>query len=58
MQQIIGLFLCPSDQAKPVATNPATDYGVPVMGPTNYVVCVGTGATNGGGGAILIEERY
>jgi prepilin-type N-terminal cleavage/methylation domain-containing protein/prepilin-type processing-associated H-X9-DG protein len=48
VEQVIKLFLCPSDQAQPVATNAATDYGVPVIGPTNYAVCVGSGTTNGG----------
>jgi prepilin-type N-terminal cleavage/methylation domain-containing protein/prepilin-type processing-associated H-X9-DG protein len=48
VQQIINIFLCPSDLGGPVATNAATDYGVPVMGPTNYAACVGSGTTNGG----------
>jgi prepilin-type N-terminal cleavage/methylation domain-containing protein/prepilin-type processing-associated H-X9-DG protein len=48
VQQVIKLFLCPSDLGKPVATNAATDYGVPVIGPTNYAVCLGSGTTNGG----------
>ncbi len=48
VSQVIKLFLCPSDLAAPVATNPATDYGVNVIGPTNYAVCVGSGATRGG----------
>jgi prepilin-type processing-associated H-X9-DG protein len=48
VEQVIKLFLCPSDLMQPVATNAATDYGVPVMGPTNYAVCVGSGTTNGG----------
>ncbi|HEY7423385.1 MAG TPA: DUF1559 domain-containing protein [Gemmataceae bacterium] len=43
VEQVIKLFLCPSDLQKPVATNAATDYGVPVIGPTNYAVCVGSG---------------
>jgi prepilin-type N-terminal cleavage/methylation domain-containing protein len=46
VQQVVKLFLCPSDVGQPVA-NPG-DYGVPTMGPTNYAVCVGTGTTNGG----------
>jgi prepilin-type N-terminal cleavage/methylation domain-containing protein/prepilin-type processing-associated H-X9-DG protein len=46
VQQVVKLFLCPSDRTQPVA-NPG-DYGVPVIGPTNYAVCVGTGTTNGG----------
>jgi prepilin-type N-terminal cleavage/methylation domain-containing protein/prepilin-type processing-associated H-X9-DG protein len=48
IEQLIPIFLCPSDQQAPVATNAATDYGVPTMGPTNYAFCVGTGTTNGG----------
>jgi prepilin-type N-terminal cleavage/methylation domain-containing protein/prepilin-type processing-associated H-X9-DG protein len=44
VQQVVKLFLCPSDLMKPVAA----DYGVPTIGPTNYAVCVGTGTTNGG----------
>jgi prepilin-type N-terminal cleavage/methylation domain-containing protein len=48
VQQIIPIFLCPSDAGQPVATNPTTDYGVPQLGPTNYAVCVGSGTTNGG----------
>jgi prepilin-type N-terminal cleavage/methylation domain-containing protein/prepilin-type processing-associated H-X9-DG protein len=44
VQQIVPLFLCPSDKMEPVA-GPA--YGVDVLGPTNYAVCNGTG-TNGG----------
>jgi prepilin-type N-terminal cleavage/methylation domain-containing protein len=47
VQQVIKLFLCPSDVGQPVATNAATDYGVPQIGPTNYAVCVGSGATPG-----------
>jgi prepilin-type N-terminal cleavage/methylation domain-containing protein/prepilin-type processing-associated H-X9-DG protein len=46
VQQVVKLFLCPSDKMQPVA-NPG-DYGEPVIGPTNYAVCVGTGTTNGG----------
>jgi prepilin-type processing-associated H-X9-DG protein len=46
VQQVIKLFLCPSDKMQPVA-NPG-DYGEPTIGPTNYAVCVGTGTTNGG----------
>ncbi len=44
VQQLVKLFLCPSDLMKPVAA----DYGVPTIGPTNYAVCVGTGTINGG----------
>src|SRR5579875_3993642 len=46
VQQVVKLFLCPSDQMRPVA-NPG-DYGVATLGPTNYAVCVGTGTTHGG----------
>ncbi len=46
LQQIVKLFLCPSDKMRPV-TNPG-DYGLPIMGPTNYAVCTGSGTTNGG----------
>jgi prepilin-type N-terminal cleavage/methylation domain-containing protein/prepilin-type processing-associated H-X9-DG protein len=48
VQQIVKLFLCPSDLMQPVATGSTADYGVPTIGPTNYAVCVGTGTTNGG----------
>jgi prepilin-type N-terminal cleavage/methylation domain-containing protein/prepilin-type processing-associated H-X9-DG protein len=44
VQQVVKLFLCPSDQMQPVSVA----YGEPVIGPTNYAVCVGTGTTNGG----------
>jgi prepilin-type N-terminal cleavage/methylation domain-containing protein/prepilin-type processing-associated H-X9-DG protein len=44
IQQIVKLFLCPSDKAQPVSVA----YGEPVIGPTNYAVCIGTGTTNGG----------
>src|SRR5262249_42222671 len=44
VQQIVKLFLCPSDKMQPVSVA----YGEPVIGPTNYAVCVGTGTTNGG----------
>jgi prepilin-type N-terminal cleavage/methylation domain-containing protein/prepilin-type processing-associated H-X9-DG protein len=47
VEQNISILLCPSDLGLPVATNSATDYGVPTMGPTNYAVCVGSGATPG-----------
>lgn len=46
VQQMVKLFLCPSDKMQPVA-NPG-DYGLPIIGPTNYAVCVGSGTTNGG----------
>jgi prepilin-type processing-associated H-X9-DG protein len=45
VQQTVKLFLCPSDKMQPVTTGPT--YGVPVLGPTNYAFCNGTG-TNGG----------
>mgnify|MGYP001270041395 CR=1 FL=1 len=45
VQQVVSLFLCPSDKSAPVTVRPS--YGVPVIGPTNYAVCNGTG-TNGG----------
>jgi prepilin-type N-terminal cleavage/methylation domain-containing protein len=45
VQQIVPTFLCPSDLGQPSA-NPG-DYGVPQIGPTNYAVCVGSGATPG-----------
>ncbi len=45
VQQTVKLFLCPSDTMQPVTVGPA--YGVPVLGPTNYAVCNGSG-TNGG----------
>jgi len=48
VQQVVKLFLCPSDLMQPVATGSTADYGVPTIGPTNYAVCVGTGTTNGG----------
>ncbi len=44
VQQVVKLFLCPADQMRPVSAA----YGEPVIGPTNYAVCVGTGTTNGG----------
>jgi prepilin-type N-terminal cleavage/methylation domain-containing protein/prepilin-type processing-associated H-X9-DG protein len=44
VQQVIKLFLCPADKGQPVSVA----YGEPVIGPTNYAVCVGSGTTNGG----------
>src|SRR5262245_43019652 len=44
VQQVVRLFLCPSDKMQPLAGG----YGVPVFGPTNYSVCTGSGSTNGG----------
>jgi prepilin-type N-terminal cleavage/methylation domain-containing protein/prepilin-type processing-associated H-X9-DG protein len=45
VQQVIGLFLCPSDKMTPVTTGPI--YSVPTLGPTNYVFCNGTGTNSG-----------
>jgi prepilin-type N-terminal cleavage/methylation domain-containing protein/prepilin-type processing-associated H-X9-DG protein len=44
VQQVVKLFLCPSDKGQPVSSG----YGLPTLGPTNYAVCVGSGTTNGG----------
>jgi len=44
VQQVVKTFLCPSDRMEPISIA----YGEPVIGPTNYAVCVGTGTTNGG----------
>ena len=44
VQQTIKLFLCPSDRGVPVSVA----YGEPVIGPTNYAACLGSGTTNGG----------
>jgi prepilin-type N-terminal cleavage/methylation domain-containing protein/prepilin-type processing-associated H-X9-DG protein len=44
VQQVVSLFLCPSDTGQPVAGG----YGVPTFGPANYVACTGTATTNGG----------
>src|SRR5262249_40731195 len=44
VQQVVKLFLCPSDKGQPVSVA----YGVPTIGPTNYAVCLGPGTTNGG----------
>jgi prepilin-type N-terminal cleavage/methylation domain-containing protein len=45
VEQIVPIFLCPSDTGQPSAN--AGDYGVPQIGPTNYAVCVGSGVTPG-----------
>jgi prepilin-type N-terminal cleavage/methylation domain-containing protein/prepilin-type processing-associated H-X9-DG protein len=45
VQQTVKLFLCPSDKMQPVTTGPA--YGVPVLGPTNYAFCNGSGSNRG-----------
>lgn len=60
VQQVVKLFLCPSDRMTPVTTG--MTYGVPVLGPTNYVFCNGTG-TNGGSpwdadGVFVARTRY
>jgi prepilin-type N-terminal cleavage/methylation domain-containing protein/prepilin-type processing-associated H-X9-DG protein len=44
VQQVIPLYLCPSDRMQPVAQLTATAS----MGPSNYVACQGSGTTNGG----------
>src|SRR5262245_9169048 len=44
VQQVVKLFLCPSDKQQPVSKA----YGEPVIGPTNYAACLGSGTTNGG----------
>ncbi len=44
VQQVVAIFLCPSDKMMPVSAG----YGVSTLGPTNYAVCVGSGTTNGG----------
>jgi prepilin-type N-terminal cleavage/methylation domain-containing protein/prepilin-type processing-associated H-X9-DG protein len=46
VQQVVKLFLCPSDRMRPVVDN-NMPYGVPTIGPTNYAVCLGTGTTGG-----------
>jgi prepilin-type N-terminal cleavage/methylation domain-containing protein/prepilin-type processing-associated H-X9-DG protein len=43
VQQVIRLFLCPSDTVESLGGG----YGVPVLGPTNYAACLGSGTTNG-----------
>jgi prepilin-type processing-associated H-X9-DG protein len=45
VQQTVKLFLCPSDKMQPVTMEPT--YGVPVLGPTNYAFCNGTGKNGG-----------
>ena len=59
VEQTVKLFLCPSDKMEPVTSGPA--YGVPVLGPTNYAFCNGSG-TNGGSpwdadGAFVANRR-
>jgi prepilin-type processing-associated H-X9-DG protein len=43
VQQIVKIFLCPSDKQQPVSVA----YGEPVIGPTNYAASLGSGTTNG-----------
>jgi prepilin-type N-terminal cleavage/methylation domain-containing protein/prepilin-type processing-associated H-X9-DG protein len=43
VQQVVKLFLCPSDKQQPVSVA----YGEPVIGPVNYAACFGSGTTNG-----------
>jgi prepilin-type N-terminal cleavage/methylation domain-containing protein/prepilin-type processing-associated H-X9-DG protein len=43
VQQIVKLFLCPSDKQQPVSVA----YGEPVIGPTNYAASLGSGSVNG-----------
>jgi prepilin-type N-terminal cleavage/methylation domain-containing protein/prepilin-type processing-associated H-X9-DG protein len=43
VQQVVKLFLCASDKQEPVSVA----YGSPVIGPTNYAACIGSGTTNG-----------
>jgi prepilin-type N-terminal cleavage/methylation domain-containing protein/prepilin-type processing-associated H-X9-DG protein len=60
VQQTVRLFLCPSDKMQPVTIGPA--YGVPVLGPTNYAVCNGTGLNGGspwdGDGAFIAKQTF
>ena len=44
VQQVIKLFLCPSDKMTPLCGG----YGVPIFGPVNYTACMGSGTTDGG----------
>ena len=43
VQQNVKVFMCPSDRSMSVDAA----YGVPALGPTNYAVCVGSGASPG-----------
>jgi prepilin-type N-terminal cleavage/methylation domain-containing protein/prepilin-type processing-associated H-X9-DG protein len=45
VQQTVKLFLCPSDKMQPVTMG--LTYGVPVLGPTNYAFCNGSGQNGG-----------
>ncbi len=60
VQQTVGLFLCPSDRMVSVASGGA--YGVPVLGPTNYVFCNGTGTNSGSpwnaDGVFIAQTRF
>lgn len=44
VEQVVKLFLCPSDKMTPVAGG----YGVTSFGPSNYAACIGSGTTAGG----------
>jgi len=44
VEQVVKLFLCPSDKMTPVAGG----YGVTMFGPSNYAACIGSGTTAGG----------
>ena len=44
VQQVVPVFLCPSDRMQPVGGG----YGVATLGPVNYAACIGTGTTSGG----------
>ncbi len=43
VEQVIKLFLCPSDRMEPVSMATATTW----LGPTNYAACIGSGTTGG-----------
>ena len=40
---IVPMFLCPSDQGRPISKG----YGIDSLGPTNYAGCTGTGINGG-----------
>jgi hypothetical protein len=44
VQQVVPVFLCPSDKMQSVGGG----YGVATLGPVNYAACIGTGTTSGG----------
>jgi prepilin-type N-terminal cleavage/methylation domain-containing protein/prepilin-type processing-associated H-X9-DG protein len=50
--QKVSLFLCPADRGVPVSSA----YGVTNMGPTNYVVCHGSGLSGGGYGSPIAGD--